>query len=66
MTSMTQEYQGLTAAGCAAPASWPATSDGITGARNCDHLAVAHLIPATSVVKPSFQATTRRPTEGSS
>ncbi len=64
MNSTTPCNQSLVAAGGVAPAMcWPAT-DG-PSARNRHHLLVTAAIATTYEVKPSFTATTRRPTEGS-
>lgn len=65
MLSMTHLTQGFAAAGHVAPvASWPAAA-GLSVDRN-RHRGIAVGIPTTYEVKPFTQASTRRPTEGSS
>ena len=65
MLSMTHLTQGFVAARHVAPmACWPA-ADGPSVDRNRHHGTTVE-ISATYEVKPSFQASTRRPTEGSS
>lgn len=65
MLSMTHLTEGFAAAGHTAPvACWPA-ANGLVVDRNRHH-GIAVGIPATYEVKPFTQASTRRPTEGSS